>query len=70
MGSSLMVPWGVFLGKSWWMAGGLELAPAHGMPGQLLHRLVGDCQLKFWNLLLNFPEFCLFVAFPRGFDEE
>ena len=70
MGSSLMVSWGVFLGKCWWMAGGLEIAPAHGLPGQLLHWLVGDHQLKCRNLPPNFPELCRFVTFPRGFDEE
>ena len=52
------------------MAGGLELVPAHGLPGQLLHRLVGDHQLKCQNLLPNLPELCQFVTFPRGFDEE
>ena len=70
MGSSLMVSWGVFLGKCWWKAGGLELVPAHGLPGQLLHRLVVDRQPKYQNLPPNFPKLCRFVAFPRGFDGE
>ena len=70
MGSSLMVSWGVFLGKCWWMAGGIELVPAHGSPGQLLHRLVGDHQPKYWNLPPNFPELHRFVTFPRGFGGE
>ena len=70
MGSSLMISWGVFLGKCWWMAEGLKLVPAHGSPGQLLHPLVGDHQLKCRNLLPYFPELCRFVAIPQGFDEE
>ena len=68
MGPSLMVSWGVFLGKCWWMAGGLELVQSHGLPGQLRHRLVGDRQPKYWNRPPNFPELCRFGTFPQGFD--
>ena len=52
------------------MAGDLELVPAHGLPGQLLHQLVGDCQPKRRNLPPNFPELFRSVTFPRGFDRE
>ena len=52
------------------MAGDLELVPAHGLPGQLLYRLVGECQPQCRNLPSNFPELSLFLTFPRGFDRE
>ena len=52
------------------MVGDQELVPSHGLPGQLLHRLVGDRQPKCQNLPPYFFELYQFLASPRGFDGE
>ena len=52
------------------MVGDQELGPSHGLPGQLLLRLVGDRQPKCQNLPPYFFELYQSLASPRGFDGE